>query len=760
MADETPTARNFIVQKIEADRAQGRWGGRVATRFPPEPNGYLHIGHAKTIVLNFGLASRYGGTCNLRFDDTNPLAEDTSFVEAILRDVRWLGYEPDAVVFASDYFEQLYAWAEHLIEKGLAYVDDQGLEEIREGRGTVTEPGIDSPFRSRTVAENLELFRQMRAGAFDDGARVLRAKIDMAHPNMLLRDPLLYRIRHAEHHRTGNDWCIYPMYDWAHGQSDAIEGITHSLCSLEFEVHRPLYDWFTEALELEAPPEQTEFARLGLTYTVMSKRFHKKLVAEGVVDGWDDPRMPTLAGLRRRGVPPEAVRAFMERVGVARANTTVDLDLFDHTVRDHLNRRAPRRLGVLEPLELVIEDGVASEAVLHDFPRDVRALDETAPEGVSWEATRSVAAGARLWIERSDFAVDPEPGFKRLTPEGTVRLRGVGIVRCVGFDEEDGEVVRVRAALAPEAKARGTIHWVDADTGVPATIRVYDRLFAVPDPGEATGDYMDDLNADSLSVHEGFVEPAALEGQRLQLERQGYVFREPTSPDSAPVFHWIVGLKDTWAAKPEAVVSRREVVDPKANAEAQAAERARVREAFLSDHEEVRERFEALVAGGVGEGDAITVLSDSVLRSLLLGAEALAPAAAVAKWIANVLVSEAESLSDLPFDGEALGRLVALVEDGTLSSKLGKRVLTAMLAGEGADPKAVAEAHGWLQVSDEAALEGVVAQVLAAHPDEVARFRAGEAKLLGFFMGQVMRASQGKANPGVAQQLLRKQLTA
>ncbi|MCB9665428.1 MAG: glutamine--tRNA ligase/YqeY domain fusion protein [Alphaproteobacteria bacterium] len=757
---------NFIRARIDADRAVGRHGGAVRTRFPPEPNGYLHIGHAKSICLNFGLARDYAGTCNLRFDDTNPTTEDPEFVDGILADVRWLGFEPDAVLYASDYFEQLYLWAEQLVRDGKAYVDDQDLEEIRATRGTVTEAGTPSPCRGRSPAENLDLLRRMRAGEFVDGAKVLRAKIDMAHPNMKMRDPLMYRIRHAHHYRTGDAWCIYPMYDWAHGQSDALERITHSICTLEFANNRELYDWFTEALGFEEPPKQLEFARLNLTYLVMSKRFFKRIVEEGRVDGWDDPRMPTIAGLRRRGVTPEAIRAFAEHVGVAKANSTVDLGLLEWFVRDDLNRKAPRRMAVLDPLEVELT-GLPAPLALDapEFPRDVRDLPGAPPEGVDWQAVRTVSMGSRLLIERSDFAAEPPPGFRRLVPGGLVRLRHGPVVRCDAVERDAaGEVTRLRCAVVddPEARPRGVIHWVDAASAVRVKVKLYDRLFAVPSPGERTGELLDDLNPHSLVVADGWAEPsvaAAGPGSRLQLERHGYVYRAPQDEGADLVLTLVVGLKDVWAAKEEGVVlsdePEEDEVDPAQVAAEQARIKADARTAHFLEHPDAESAFTALTTAGASDDAAWTIATDATLRSLAETASAHAPPGAVGTWIANVLVNELKmrEASAEGVDGVALGRLVALVEDGTLSAALGKKVL-AVILDEGGDPRAIAEARGWVQVSDAAALEAVVDAVLAAHPDEVARYRAGEAKLAGFLMGQVMKASKGKANPGVARGLL------
>jgi glutaminyl-tRNA synthetase len=560
MPDTTPSTpgRDFIRDMVERDRAAGKHGGRVVTRFPPEPNGYLHIGHAKSICLNFGLALENGGVCNLRFDDTNPETEDQEYVESIQRDVRWMGFDwGENLFFASDYYERLYDFAVELVRMGKAYVDSLSEDEIREYRGTVTEPGRNSPYRDRTVEENLDLLARMRAGEFADGAHVLRGRIDMASPNMKMRDPLLYRIKKASHYRRGDAWCIYPMYDFAHPLSDAIEGITHSLCTLEFENNRDIYDWLVDTLPFPDPPRQTEFARLNLTYTVMSKRKLLELVERKLVSGWDDPRLPTLAGLRRRGFTPAALRDFCERIGVAKANSTVDVTFLEHCQREDLNPQVPRVLCVLRPLKLVIEN----------YPEDrVEELEAPFyPHDVPKEGSRTVPFSRTLYIERDDFAEVPPKGFHRLSPGREVRLRYGYFVRCesVVKDPATGEVVEVRCTYDPATrggaapdgrKVPGTIHWVSAAHAVPVEVRLYDRLFRVERPDLEEGGFESVLNPQSLEVLTGSrIEPAAVDpalGERLQLERQGYFFRDPV--DSRPdhlVLNRIVQLRDSWAAE-------------------------------------------------------------------------------------------------------------------------------------------------------------------------------------------------------------------
>ena len=542
--------RDFIRDIIQADLTAKRYG-TVVTRFPPEPNGYLHIGHAKSICLNFGVAQEFGGRCHLRFDDTNPTKEEQEYIDAIERDVRWLGFDWGADLYhASDYFERLYEWAEHLIRSGKAYIDDQSQDEMRARRGTLTEPGQNSPWRERAVEENLDLFRRMRAGEFPNGTRVLRAKIDMASGNINLRDPVLYRILHAHHPRTGTAWSIYPSYDFAHGQSDAIEHITHSLCTLEFEDHRPLYDWFLENLPVPSRPRQYEFARLNLTYTVLSKRVLTELVRGGHVKGWDDPRMPTLAGLRRRGVPPEAVRDFVRRIGVAKANSLVDVAMFDFSLREVLNKSAWRRMAVLRPLKIVIEnypEGQTEELEAVNHPDDPSA------------GTRRIRFGRELYVEREDFMENPPKKFYRLSPGREVRLRYAYFVTCREVVKNDaGEVVELRCSYDPVTrggnapdgrKVQATLHWVSAADAVPAEVRLYNPLFATPEPNAA--DFAADLNPGSLEVLTDCMLEPALAGANaegaVQFERQGYFFRDPDSTPGRLVYNRTVGLRDTWA---------------------------------------------------------------------------------------------------------------------------------------------------------------------------------------------------------------------
>jgi glutaminyl-tRNA synthetase len=557
---QAETSVDFVRGIIADDNRSGKFDGRVMTRFPPEPNGYLHIGHAKSICLNFGLAAEFGGACNLRFDDTNPSKEEVEFVRSIQEDVRWLGFDwGENLFYASDYFGQLYDYAIRLIEKGKAYVCDLTSDEVRDYRGSLTAPGKESPYRNRSIEENLDLFRRMRAGEFEEGVHTLRAKIDMASPNLNFRDPVLYRILKETHHRTGDEWPIYPMYDFAHGQSDSIEHITHSVCTLEFEDHRPLYDWFLDELDIYHS-QQIEFARLNVTHTVLSKRRLIQLVEEGYVNGWDDPRLPTVSGLRRRGYTPEAIRDFCDRIGVAKRDNTVDIALLEYTLRDNLNKTSPRVMGVLDPLKMVIEnypEGQSENIVSINNPEDM-SMGE-----------RNIPFSRTLYIEKDDFREEPPPKFYRLSPGREVRLKDAFYITCTGVvkDEATGEVIELRATYDPEThggtssdgrKVRGTSHWVSADHAVDAEVRIYDHLFAAEDPDDVPdgGDFKDNLNPESLVVLKGCkLEPGldkAEPGERFQFLRQGYFCVDPDSTPEAPVFNRTVALRDTWSRMDQA----------------------------------------------------------------------------------------------------------------------------------------------------------------------------------------------------------------
>ncbi|MEX1181774.1 MAG: glutamine--tRNA ligase/YqeY domain fusion protein [Gemmatimonadota bacterium] len=773
---------DFIRAMVAADVRAGRHGGRVVTRFPPEPNGYLHIGHAKSICLNFGVAREYDGVCHLRFDDTNPETEDVKYVDSIIEDVRWLGFDwGEHLYFASDYFERMYAFGEHLIRMGRAYVDSASEAEVRAARGTVMESGRPTAYRGRTVAENLDLFRRMRAGEFGDGEHVLRAKIDLASPNMLMRDPILYRIRHAHHYRQGDAWCIYPLYDYAHPIEDALESVTHSLCTLEFENNRELYDWIVtslprgegpDAIPQDSAPAQTEFARLGLDYTVMSKRKLLQLVEAGDVAGWDDPRMPTIAGMRRRGVTPEAVRTFCELIGVAKANTRVDIGKLEYAIRDDLNQRAPRVMAVLRPLRVVLTNWPAGRVEDIDapyWPHDVPRL-----------GSRTVPFSGELLIERDDFMEDPPRGFHRLVPGGEVRLRYGYIIRCDEVVKGDsGEVVELRCSYddatrggsADGRSVRGTIHWVSAPHAVRCDVRLYDRLFTAPDPeADDAVAFTALLNPASLEVmQDARVEPsvAACEpGARFQFERLGYFFADPIdSTPGKPVFNRTVTLRDTWTRQLSGQPSPGR---PDRAGRGGAAARADGRGAVEPLRPEPVERSGALETlraryereHGITAEQADVLTRDAAIAAFYEAAlsASSAPAAAVATWLVNELPRAARGAVDaLPVGGAVLGEVVGMLARDELSSSAAREVLAELLE-RGGDAREIVERRGLRQLDDAAALAGLVDDVLAGNAPKVAEFRAGRAGLLGFFLGQVMARTGGRANPSVLRRLLEERL--
>ncbi len=769
MSSETTASSDFIRVMVNEDTLSGKYGGRVITRFPPEPNGFLHLGHAKSICLNFGLAQEHTGECNLRFDDTNPTKEDVRYTESTMADVRWLGFDlKDNVFYASDYFERLYEFAHQLILSGAAYVDSLNEEQIREYRGTVTDPGRDSPHRNRDVQENVDLFRRMRAGEFEDGAHVLRAKIDMAASNMLMRDPLLYRIRHAHHYRTGDAWCLYPMYDFAHCLSDAIEGITHSLCTLEFKDNRALYDWVLEAVKTKKPrPEQTEFARLELDYAVLHKRQLIRLVEEGFVAGWDDPRMPTIAGLRRRGVPPEAIRSFCDLIGVAKVDSRIDMEKLDFCIRDDLNHRAPRVMCVLKPLRVVIENYPEGDNELLDAPYY--------PHDVPKDGSRPVPFARELYIERNDFAENPPKGYYRLAPGREVRLRYAYVIKCeeVIRDPVTQEVVELRCSFDPATrggkapagrKVKGTIHWVSAAKSLPATVRLYDRLFNVPNPNNVPDgeDFTRHLNPDSLvAMQEARIEPSVANdapGSRYQFERHGYFTSDVV--DSSPgalVFNRTVSLRDTWkrrdvTEKPVAA-TRKATVETSPAVKRDAVERVRDRGGDPALAEQFKRYYDAYHLSG----DDAEVLTRTWGISRFFEA-ALAEhddPPSIANWIVNEVTREARGkpIEDLPFKGAAIGNLVAMIGKGTISGRTAKEVLAEMFR-DGEAPDAVVKRLGLEQISDEAALGDIIDRILDDHGDEVAAYRAGKTALQGFFLGRVMKETGGKANPAVVRGVL------
>ena len=768
MTDSTHRRRNFLHEIIDADLDSGRHD-RVATRFPPEPNGYLHIGHAKSICLNFGLARDFGGVCHLRFDDTNPEAEEEEYVRSIQHDIRWLGFDwGEHLFFASDFFEQMYAGAEKLICDGKAYVDSLDAEQISAYRGTLTEAGRPSPDRDRPMEESLDLFRRMRAGEFADGEYVLRARIDLAASNMKMRDPLLYRIRHAHHHRTGDAWCIYPMYDYAHCLEDAFEGITHSICTLEFENNRALYDWVVEHTGQPWVPRQYEFARLFLNYTVMSKRKLLRLVDEGHVSGWDDPRMPTLAAYRRGGVPAGAIRRFCDEIGVTKNNTMVDVGRLEHAIRDTLNHVAPRVMCVTRPLKVVLTNYPAGQVELLDAPYW--------PRDVPKEGSRAVPFARELYIERDDFAENPPKGFYRLAPGREVRLRYGYVIRCDEVVRDfEGQVSTLRCTYDPDTrggqipdgrKVPGTIHWVARQTALPCEIRLYDRLFASDRPGAGGRDLLEDLNPDSLHVLHGYVEPSVATDDpdtRYQFERVGYFWRDPVDGRGDDlVFNRTVPLRDSWAKQQlapqdtrEATPTSRKRADtrPTKRTAAEIRAEARARDPSLAA------AMDALVARGLSSEDADVLSAGQDLARFASAALDAHDAPSTARWMTNVLLAELKDadVADIATDGAAFGRLVALVDEGALSTTAAKEVLAELLTA-GGEPAEILERRGLRQVSDTDALVAEIEAVLAANPGELASYRDGKTQLFGFFVGQVMRGSGGNANPKLVQQLLRERL--
>jgi glutaminyl-tRNA synthetase len=776
-----PQQQDFLRAIVAEDLRTGRHTS-VVTRFPPEPNGYLHIGHATAVVLNFGIAEETGGRCHLRFDDTNPETEEQKYVDSIIDTVAWLGYDwGDHLYFASDYFEAMYNFGEHLIRAGKAYVDSLSESEIREYRGTVMESGRPSPYRERTVEENLDLFRSMRAGEFPDGSHVLRGRIDMASKNMLLRDPVLYRIRHAEHYRTGDRWCVYPLYDYAHPIEDAIECVTHSFCTLEFENNRALYDWVVENLPRGQPPSgippgsrprQYEFARRNFEYTIVSKRKLLELVNGGHVSGWDDPRMPTLAGLRRRGFTPAAVRSFCEMIGVGKAENRADIGVLEYAIRDDLNQKAPRVLCVLRPLKVVLTnypEGKSEEFDAPFFPHDVPR-----------EGSRPLPFSRTLYVDRDDFLEDPPEGFFRLSPGAEVRLRYAYVIRC---DEvvrgDDGEVVELRCTYYPQTRGgkapegrtiRGTIHWVAAGHAIPCEVRLYDRLFTVPDPEAGEEDFKAYLNPDSFEVVEGaLVEPSVAgdpPGSHYQFERLGYFFSDPD--DSRPgrlVFNRTVTLRDTWARKVAArpgqderatrrgdTPTREKQPRPAPAPGPASAPAAPPRSPELTAR---RDRYRRELGLGAEESEILT--RDRATADLFESAAARerASPSGVANWVIHELPRAMgdHTIEALPFDAAALGELVALVEGGSLSSSAAREVLADMV-GTGESPGDIMRRRGLEQVNDPDRLGAVVEEVLAANPAKVEEYRGGKTGLLGFFVGQVMRATGGKANPELTKELI------
>lgn len=754
--------RDFLRDIIDEDIRTNKYGGKVITRFPPEPNGFPHIGHAKSICLNFGLAQEYGGVCHLRMDDTNPTTEDLKYVEAIKDNIKWLGFDwNDKLFFASDYFEQLYNFAVKLIKLGKAYVCSLNEQEIREYRGTVTQSGKPSPYRDRSVEENLDLFARMRAGEFKDGEHVLRAKIDMSASNMKMRDPLLYRIRHAHHYRTGDDWPIYPMYDFAHCLSDYIEGITHSICTLEFENNREVYDWILDNLDLTPPrPHQYEFARLNLNYTMMSKRKLLELVEKKHVDGWDDPRMHTLAGLRRRGYTPESIRNFCDAIGVAKANSVVDMAQLEFHIRDDLNLKVPRVLSVLRPLKVVIDNYPEGQVEMLDAPYY--------PHDVPKEGSRKLPFEREIYIERDDFMENPPKGYYRLAPGQEVRLRHAYIIKCENIvKNSNGEIVELHCSYDKDSrsgadtsgkKVKGTIHWVPANHAKKVEIRLYDRLFNVENPEDLC-----DLNPNSLEIlTDSLIEPSVIEdalGGRYQFERQGYFYMDTVlSVDGKFVFNRIVQLRDSWTK----AVKTEEPKVTKTHKEQSKKSELKQKQTVESKPElvitpEIESRLNRYKDEFKLNSElAIIIAKDSDLSDYYEKALSIySNPNTVANWIVNELLRELKGrkLSGLLFNVEQLVELVELIDNDTISGKIAKEIFEEMLE-KGGSPKSIVKERGLEQVSDASQIEPIIDKLIEANPDKVSAYKSGRNNMLGFFVGQVIKETGGKANPKLVNELV------
>tara|TARA_A100001037_G_scaffold36368_2_gene28131 strand:- start:1585 stop:3915 length:2331 start_codon:yes stop_codon:yes gene_type:complete len=762
---------DFIRQQIRADLASGRYGDRVVTRFPPEPNGYLHVGHATAICLNFGIAEEFNGRCHLRFDDTNPDKENEEFARSIKEDVRWLGFDwGEHLYYASDYFERMYDAAVGLIERGLAYVDSESLEAIRKGRGTVTEPGVPSPYRGRSVAENLDLFERMRAGEFSDGEHVLRGKIDMSHTNMLMRDPVLYRIRHARHYRRGDEWCIYPLYDYAHCLEDAFENVTHSICTIEFENNRELYDWVLENTGFQEPrPHQYEWAGLNLENAVLSKRSIAPLVVAGVVSGWDDPRLATISAYRRRGVPPEAIRMFARLVGVSRSGGRTEADKFDHAIREVLNFECPRVMAVLDPIRVVLTnlpEGHEESFEIQSFPDDVGR-----------EGFRTVPFGREVWIERSDFSEDPPRGFRRLVLGGEVRLRGAYVIRCEEVVKDDkGVLTELRCTVdaatrgggSPDGrKVRGTIQWVAIDSALDAEVRLFSELLKPLDQDpEEDKELIERVNPDSLVVaSEAKLEPSIGSDSpetRYQFERAGYFWRDPVDGlGERLVFNRIVGLKSTFSTKSDRRRARARALEEKTSGPSVRPQISAARQTAREEDPRLEERFIRYQSSYGLSTESADLLTGSIQTALFFEAamDANDDATSIASWMVTEVrgLSEDGDLSKVGFTGEALGRLVELVGDGTVSRRAAKDVLLRMNES-GGEPDALVREMGLETVSDTEALGMIIEEVLSLHPEEAEEYREGKGKLIGLFIGEVMKATRGAADPKVVEGLLRERL--
>ncbi len=742
-------SKNFLRTIVEEDLKSGKYK-EVVTRFPPEPNGFPHIGHAKSIFINFGIARDYNGHCNLRMDDTNPTKEDTKYVEALKDAVEWLGYDFDNNVhFTSDYFHKIYDYAIELIQMGKAYVDSTDEEEMRSLRGTVKEAGKRSKYAQRSIEENLDLFERMKKGEFKDGEHVLRAKIDMSAANMKMRDPLLYRIRNVHHYRTGNEWAIYPMYDFAHCLSDYIEGVSHSICTLEFENNRDVYNWVLDTLGFTpARPYQHEFARLGINYTVMSKRKLLELVKGGQVDGWDDPRLPTIAGYKRKGYTPESILQFCDSVGVAKANSMVDVSQLEFCIRDDLNKKVPRVMCVLEPLKVTITNYDGSEIIDASYY----------PEDVPKEGSRALPFSKEIYIERDDFMENPPKGYFRLTPEQPVRLKHAYIITCKEVvKDSNGNITEIKAEYNADSKSgsdtsgikvKSAIQWVDAKEARTVEVRLYDRLFSSEAP-----EGVEDINPDSLKViKNALIEPAVITDkpdERFQFERQGYFYADPIDyTDEKPVFNKIVGLKDSWGKKTKVATPKTQ--EKKVQVDGEVVAMSEAQTALFNKYTELKLNSEV----------ANTLARDENLSSFFEDALAVLNSPVN---LANIVVGEVarelkeKQVEALKYTPSQIAELVKLIDDKTISNKIAKQVFEEM-AKSGENPAKIVEAKGLVQISDPAVISPIIDEVIAKNPDNVTKFKAGNTKLLGFFVGQVLKATGGKANPKVVNQLVAEKL--
>ena len=744
--------KDFLRTIVEKDLKSGKYK-KIVTRFPPEPNGFPHIGHAKSIAINFGIARDYKGRCNLRMDDTNPTTEDTAYVEALKDAVEWLGFKWDGEVrYTSDYFDKLYEWAIELVKMGKAYVDSLDEETMREYRGSVTEPGKRSKFAQRSIEENLDLLERMKNGEFKDGEHVLRAKIDMSAANMKMRDPLLYRIRHAHHYRAGDKWAIYPMYDFGHCLSDYIEGVTHSICTLEFENNRDIYDWVLDTLGLEPPrPYQHEFARLGINYTVMSKRKLLELVNKKKVSGWDDPRMPTIAGFRRRGYTPESILNFCDQIGIAKANSTVDVSQLEFCIRDDLNTKVPRVMCVLEPLKVTIENYEGSEEL--DAPYY--------PEDIAKEGSRKVPFSKEIYIERDDFSQNPPKGYFRLTPEQPVRLKHAYIIKCKEVKKDDnGNITEIIAEYLPESKSgqdtsgikvKSAIQWVDAKSSKTVEVRLYDRLYSCENP-----DGIEDLNPDSLKIiKNALIEPAVVTEKpdvRFQFERHGYFYADPIDyTDANPVFNKIVGLKDSYTKNKKIPKSESKHQVKKIQIDGETEPMSENEQALFNKYTDEL-GLNSMVADILARDEKLSSFYEEILS---LNNSAVTIANIVANEVAREL--KEKEVHELLFNASDVAKLVQMLDDDTISNKIAKEVFEEM-AKSGEDPKRIVEAKGLVQISDASVIEPIIDEIIAKNPDNVEKFRAGNTNLLGFFVGQVLKATGGKANPKVVNELVAQKL--